>query len=325
MKRRGVQIEARPAAFEVSFRCVARPSGSSSRSNLLRTVQLSVGAGLGYQLLVTPLLAYPMLVDDDDPVRIADGGEAVGDHERGTPPGQFGQRQLDLPFGLRIEGRCRLVKDENGRVLQEDTGNRQALLLAAREPHTSFTDDGIESQRQALQQVVKLRLAGRIQDLGLRCIQSPVGDVLPDGPGEEEDVLLDDADLTPQRGKSHVANVGAVDGDPALIYLVETGQQRTDRGLPRPGGPYESHGLVRTDGQVDVLENRCGGVLVAEGDPFEANVAPQSGYRGRIRPVGNVGRDRDEVDVPLEAGDSPGVLLDHRVDLLQRPEEHVDE
>src|SRR5690625_6066246 len=81
MKRRGVQIEARPAAFEVSFRCVARPPGSSSRSNLLRTVQLRVGAGLRYQLLVTPLLAYPMLVDDDDPVRISDGGEAVGDHE----------------------------------------------------------------------------------------------------------------------------------------------------------------------------------------------------------------------------------------------------
>ena len=50
-------------------------------------------------------------------------------------------------------------------------------------------------------------------DLGLGGVEPAIGDVLAHRAGEQEDVLLHDADLAAQRGERHVADVDAVDGD----------------------------------------------------------------------------------------------------------------
>ena len=55
--------------------------------------------------------------------------------------------------------------------------------------------------------LVEPRPPRRLLDLRLGGVEPAVGDVLADGAGEEEDILLDDADLPPQRGQRHVADV----------------------------------------------------------------------------------------------------------------------
>ncbi len=75
---------------------------------------------------------------------------------------------------------------------------------------------------------VEPRPARGLDDLGLARIEPAIGDVLADGAGEEEDILLDDADLAAQSGERHVADIDAVDGDPPGIDLVEARQQATE-------------------------------------------------------------------------------------------------
>src|ERR671934_8642 len=55
------------------------------------------------------------------------------------------------------------------------------------------------------------------------------GDVLVHRAGEEEALLRHDAELPAERRLGHVAQVGAVDRDPALARVVEAREELRDR------------------------------------------------------------------------------------------------
>ncbi len=78
-------------------------------------------------------------------------------------------------------------------------------------------------------------------------LRSGEGDVVPDGPGEEERLLGDDAELAPQRVQGHRLEVVAVDEHPPVGRVVEAGDQLGQRRLAGPGGPDEGHRLPRGD------------------------------------------------------------------------------
>ena len=128
--------------------------------------------------------------------------------------------------------------------------------------------------------------AGCLVDLGFGGVEAAVGDVLADGAGEEEDVLLDDADLAAEGGEGHVADIDAVDRDAAAVELVEARQEGGDRRLAGAGGADEGDGLAGADVEVDVRQDRLVGA-VAEGDVLVADVAAQvrrpRSRRGRRR------------------------------------------
>src|SRR5579871_260914 len=72
--------------------------------------QAGVDAGLGDQILMPALLDHPAVLEHQDAVGMADGGEAVGDDD-GRPPAHQGfGRQLHLALGLDVERRRRLVE-----------------------------------------------------------------------------------------------------------------------------------------------------------------------------------------------------------------------
>jgi hypothetical protein len=58
------------------------------------------------------------------------------------------QRLLDFLLGGRIERRCGLVEDQDGRCLENGAGDGHALLLAARQFQPALADHGIETFRQ---------------------------------------------------------------------------------------------------------------------------------------------------------------------------------
>ena len=139
--------------------------------------------------------------------------------------GQLEQRLLDHPLGLGVERGGRLIEDQDRRVLEEHAGDREPLLLPAGELDAALADDRVQPIRQAGDHIVQSGPARRVDDLRLGCVEPAVGDVLADRAGEEEDILLDDADLAPQRRQRHVADVDPVDRDPARIDFVEARQQ----------------------------------------------------------------------------------------------------
>ena len=67
-------------------------------------------------------------------------------------------------------------------------------------------------------------IARRLFDLALVGARPAVGDVGAHGVVEQHDLLADQGDVGVERGESHVANVGIVDGDAARIDIVEAGE-----------------------------------------------------------------------------------------------------
>ena len=71
------------------------------------------------------------LVHDNDTVGALDGGQAMGDDQRRATLHQMLKGRLHGCLAFRIERAGRLVEEKNGRVLQNCTGNGDALALAA--------------------------------------------------------------------------------------------------------------------------------------------------------------------------------------------------
>ena len=123
---------------------------------------------------------------------------------------------------------------------------------------------------------------GRALDLFLGRFRAAVGDVVADGADEQEDVLLDDADVPAQRIERHVADVHAVDRDAPARDVVEARDEVHDGGLAAAGGPSRAMTLPGFGIDVDAGEDGAQ-VVVAEGNVFEADVAFDVLERARVR------------------------------------------
>ena len=86
-------------------------------------------------------------------VGVADGGKSMSDDEGGPVTAELVHGLSDQPLGLGVQGRRGLVEDQNGRVLQEDAGDRDALLLAAGQLDAVLADERVESVRQRTDEV----------------------------------------------------------------------------------------------------------------------------------------------------------------------------
>src|SRR5215217_8246996 len=95
----------------------------------LRGMEAAVDATGGDQLVVAPFLGDACFVDDNDAVGVLDGGQAVGDDQRGAALGQFHEGLLDGPLRFRVERGGGFVQDEDGWILDEHAGDGEALLL----------------------------------------------------------------------------------------------------------------------------------------------------------------------------------------------------
>ena len=81
------------------------------------------------QLLVGPLLDEPAPLHQEDEVRVADGGEALLDDERGPARPQGAHRALDEHLGPGVHRARRLVQHQDHRFGEERAGDGEQLLL----------------------------------------------------------------------------------------------------------------------------------------------------------------------------------------------------
>lgn len=144
----------------------------------------------------------------EEPVGVAHRRELVGDTERGPIRYQFLERPLDDDLGLVVDvGGC-LVEDDYLGVAQDDTRDRDPLALPARQPVALLADRRLVPVFEIGDEFVSVgSLCGRA-DLLVRDLK-PIGDVLPDGPGEQERLLADVADRRAETRQRDVADVVA--------------------------------------------------------------------------------------------------------------------
>ena len=91
------------------------------------------------QLRRRPLLGYCTILEHHDLVRTGDGTHPVGDNEDGLVPDEPRQRLLNGRFVLHIQTGSGFIQQNDRRILQECTGNGNALPLAAGQIAAVFT------------------------------------------------------------------------------------------------------------------------------------------------------------------------------------------
>ena len=180
-----------------------------------------VDAGAADQRRVRALLDQAALVEHEDPVGADHAGEPVREDERGAADHQAIERRLDQGLALGVDGRERLVEDQDRGVAQERPGDGDALALAAREAHAALADDGGVALRQFQNEVLGVGGARRRAQLVHRGVRLAHSEVRFDGAMEEPGVLADDGDALAHLGQAQLAQVAAADQDAAPGGIVE--------------------------------------------------------------------------------------------------------
>ena len=108
------------------------------------------------------------VVEQDDPVGQADGGQPVGDDERRAAVHERAESAVDLLLDVHVNGARGVVEDEDRRVHEEGAGDRDPLALTTGEGVAAFSDHGVVALRQVLDELVGVGRPGGSLDLLLR-------------------------------------------------------------------------------------------------------------------------------------------------------------
>src|ERR1043165_8107029 len=109
----------------------------------------------------------PALLQDDDAIRIANRGQAVGNEEGGAARCESADAALDDGLGSRIQIRSCLVEHEDARVSEEGPSEGDQLTLTDAETDAPFVDDGLVASLEPLDDRVRPYRAGRGLHLGI--------------------------------------------------------------------------------------------------------------------------------------------------------------
>jgi hypothetical protein len=104
----------------------------------------------------------------------------MGDDERGPPFHQQLHRVDDGRFSLGVERAGRLVQDEDRRIFQERTGERDALTFASRKEHATLSHSRLIAVGKPADEVMCMGMARGRDDLVIGGPGTRVCDVLGD-------------------------------------------------------------------------------------------------------------------------------------------------
>src|SRR5205823_1187203 len=107
---------------------------------------------------------YAATFDVENQVGIAQHAEAVRNEERGPPAREIADGVNEALLGTDIDRARRLVKDEDRRVSEERSCQRDALALSGRQLPARPGDRRLVTPREPLDKVVRPRLLRRAHD-----------------------------------------------------------------------------------------------------------------------------------------------------------------
>ena len=134
-------------------------------------------------------LGDPTIFDERDAIGAADGRQAMGDHQRRAVLHRMVEGSLDQGFVLVVQMAGRLIEHHDRRVLQEQPGDRKALLLATAQPIAAFADDGVVAVGQRRDRVVDAGSLRGSNQLVVGGVERGVTQVVADGLVEQVRVL----------------------------------------------------------------------------------------------------------------------------------------
>src|SRR5262245_6724092 len=117
-------------------------------------------------------------VEHDDVVRISDRRKTMSDHERGPSRGEPRQSSMDHLLIDGVKMRSGFVKDEDGRIFEQRSGNGEPLPLPARKLESTLADHSIVSQRQLGDELVSVGALGGFLDHFIRGLRVRLSEYL---------------------------------------------------------------------------------------------------------------------------------------------------
>ena len=153
----------RGAGAGTTRRAASRPPDPARRTAQAQAAVEAVGVGQQLACVPTWTTRPPSMTTIRSASTI--GGQAVGDDERGPAAQQVRQGGLDQRLAGGVERAGGLVEDDQGRVLAEGPGDRQALAFALAELVAPLADDRRVALGQRRGEVVHQRGPGGGLDL----------------------------------------------------------------------------------------------------------------------------------------------------------------
>src|SRR5665648_904889 len=220
--------------------------------------ELGVSRVAGDQVRMRPPVDDPAAGEVHDLVSQQHRGHPIGDQQHGrprpgTPPRPHPAEDLLLHPG--VDGRRRVVEQEQPGHPDQGPGDREPLALAAREVRAALTQGRVQSTRQSPDHVVdachaKGRPHGVVVRRG-RVVRVLEGDVGPDGVLEQERLLRDVGHLRRDIRGQQPTDVDTVELDRALAGVPQPGQQSREGALAGAGRADQRHGPAGQQLQVD--------------------------------------------------------------------------
>ena len=245
----------------------------------MQFVQVAVQATLGQQCGVGAVLHDPAGVHDQDAVGVADGAEAVRDHEGGAALHQAFQGGLHQCFRFIVQGAGGLVQNEDARVFQDSAGNGDALALPARELHAALAHHRVVPGLEGRDEAVGIGGAGGVLHLLRGGVRAAIQDILAHRAGKKQRFLRHQAHLGTQVGQGVVAHVAAIDLKLPAGHVPETRNQVDEGGLARAAGADQGHHLPGGYVHVQVMQHRvfCLFALIGKRHVLEGDAARRAG------------------------------------------------
>ena len=202
----------------------------------------------------------------NDLVSIDDRAQPVGDHDNSLLLffKKLVEGLLDLELALGVQSTGRLVEEQDARLADQGTCNRDSLLLATRKGRTALTDNRVHPIGKELLIVKEAATClpkGELDaffNLRLRqtSLIKAIDDVVPDGDREEAGLLLDDGKLGLMVPLSvDLLDIMVVEEHFPSKWVVEALHQSDDRGFSTAGVTDECDSLAILHIDVDSLEH----------------------------------------------------------------------
>src|SRR6266699_4335447 len=159
----------------------------------------------------------------------------MGNQQSGAPLQETSNSFLNLVLGGAVNRAGRIIQDENARVGDRGTLNRDTLALSTRERDAALPNDGLVAILKTVDKGVCLGILRGLFNSWLVCLLSQaIGDVLRDGSREKEDILLDSRDLRTKPVQTPLAHIYTIEEYTTIIDIVDAVDEFSERAFACP-------------------------------------------------------------------------------------------
>lgn len=239
----------------------------------LRTHHRGESALLLHKFIRGALLNDAAVTEDNDRVGELGARETVRDDDRGAPCRGVAHSTKHHLFRIGVERCGGFVEKQDRRIAEKRARNRDKLALAARE-RVITRDRLVQAERHFANHPICTCLMSDPLDILSGRVGHPEADVVGDRSREEMLLLRHECEAVAEFSGRNFTQIGAVNADSPVAWLVEPREKTQERRLSRTGFTDDCDRLPRADPERNIFERR-GAVFVGIRQPVDDNLTPR--------------------------------------------------